>query len=131
LNAKIHALLCFLIGIPLLTSAVDWQMDSAPFSWADVGVNSANTPVVKPSLTCLPHFGKEFVTFRYTATAGAGPLTLSIYAVSGALVKAIALRPGANAIQWKIAPGSTAGGIYFARLHGTNIDKAVRFSLVK
>jgi flagellar hook assembly protein FlgD len=120
------------LGIILLafsmTSAVIWEMSSDPFT---VGIAGKGRKTISRQSDLRYMELQGGITFHYTIPSSEKNATLTIFNLSGHLVKRFDLKQGTTNISWPIAQTSVSKGIYIAALKGGVIEKQITISIVK
>jgi hypothetical protein len=117
---------------PLLAGAVDWQMDSSPFSFGSVSIpNGGSARASFPALRCRFDFHRGIVTIRYNMPSFVKGTKISVYNVMGSLVQTFELQRSDNVIEWNVAHQGVAGGVYLAVLRHGNAEARTQLSIVK
>jgi flagellar hook assembly protein FlgD len=110
-----------------MTSAVIWEMSSEPFT---VGIAKGRQMVTQRSdLRYRAIHGT--MTFHYNIPSGEKNATLTIYNLSGHLIKKFDLKQGTTSTNWPIAQAGVSNGIYMAALKGGAIEKRITISIIK
>jgi hypothetical protein len=115
-----------------VVSGIQWQKDSAPFSFPP-GVGAAKYPVAakKPfSLTgAMQNNGR--IVLRYSLPAGNENGTILIHALDGSLVKSMPISKTFGHAVWDVSDAGRAG-TYVAILKANNGGStAFKFAVVK
>jgi hypothetical protein len=119
--------------IPLLAVAVTWTGDSNQFRWTD-GTPALMSNQLAPSpitLQCRSGFLNGSVTFLYNLPSRAPGAKLTIFNVSGALVKSFHLEPGVGSVHWSFVKDRAAAGVYVASMRYGTVDKKIQIAIVK
>ena len=111
--------LVLLIAFGVLAGHEAYSPQSAPFSFLQVGVtNPYSLMTTNSSFSCKKiASGKEGILFSWSLpgnTAKSG--NLSVFSISGKLLKTFNLTSRDNSKIWNIPHDKLAGGVYFAVL---------------
>jgi len=118
--------------VPLSVGAVTWQMDSSPFSFADVGI----TPHPRPDRNAGVFRYKtavhgRVVTVQCELPSGVADATLSIHLLSGRLIESFALHSGSNTVTWRMKRFAGTSGLYLAAIRYGSVAKTIPLCAVK
>lgn len=113
--SKCRILVLFL-ALGLFAETVTQQ--SAPFSFPGTGVISQKTFLLgDKAFTCKKTFsGREIISFSWALPVKAENGKISIYSLSGALVKSFPVTAQKGVVNWEASQGKVASGIYLASL---------------
>jgi hypothetical protein len=118
-------------GILLFTTlamAVTWQVSSAPFSFPGVGVK--NQAAAQPAdLAYRSSSIRGIIDITCVLPGKMAHGQLSIYTISGKVIKSFIVTPQNTSVKWNAAADHTPAGIYVATLKAGTVKKSIRVML--
>jgi len=120
------------LALPLVASAAQWSITSAPFDFPGVGVrfNKSASPA-QSSLTYRSGMSRGLVTFQYSLPEGTKNAKLQIYSLSGVRVESLDLAAGSNSVAWNFSKRKIGSGIYLAAMRFGSFENKIQISIVK
>jgi hypothetical protein len=118
MSNKLIRVLCCVALIVAVAFGVQWQKDSAPFSYPEVGIK--HVPVGKGySLTYSQIQGKNRLILRYSIPREITGAVIDIHTTNGALVKSFPVSQKVPYLIWDMSANVVAG-TYVAALRVNN-----------